>query len=251
MVVSSWAPVQQTKQRTLNTEPTSRTNQITLHIGMNKDQNVVHDCCPSITTASLVPGDHIYVSLGMFSGTKHGVYVGYQGFTHWIVHIKDHCVVQSGLDQFLEGGELKRARYAVSLMQATMTRIIPESFYGSNNKGDVDGCICYTDEPNDIHTIVSRALSAVDDRDDHHEWRSDGEHFAKYCRTGRIDAITGSHELHTHQAHSNAHSISTPSARTKRAFAGTALGAGIGFVVAGPVGGLIGGAIGGIGPMVV
>ena len=55
---------------------TSRTNQITLHIGMNKDQNVVHDCCPSITTASLVPGDHIYVSLGMFSGTKHGVYVG-------------------------------------------------------------------------------------------------------------------------------------------------------------------------------
>lgn len=200
------------------------------------NSNSLHrHCNPSDLAANcLAPGDHIYVSSAS-GGSRHGIYVGYQGYTHWIVHVKNQRVVQSGLEQFVGGRPLKRARYAVSVMESSLKRILPEVL---TCREDVDGSICYTDDANDVQTVVGRALAAVDEQEDSY-WHPDGEHFARYCRTGKIDAIAASHPLHTHQAHANSHHTITQIDKVKRAVVGAMVGALLGLMTFGPWSGVL------------
>ena len=166
----------------------------------------------AVSISQLVPGDHIYVNRGFFN-SHHGVYVGYQGCTHWVVHHdSENKVVQTSLEQFLQGGELRRAIYNAGIVQKVARR---------------RNSVVYSEESSDVQTIVQRALDSVD----HHEsnpWIYDAESFAKFCKTGKLarrDSLKDKTQL------------TLP-------VAGSVVGASVGFTVGGPVGLLIGGVIG-------
>jgi hypothetical protein len=168
------------------------------------------------TPAHLTPGDHIYVYKG-FLNTHHGIYAGYQGATHWVVHaIGDDKVVQTSLEQFLDGGQLCVAKYNSSTIEKVVRR----------------GSIVYTEESNDVQTVVTRALESVD-AVEHNLWIRDSESFARFCKCGTLNT----------PAPGTASNNST-STKIKGTVAASLVGASIGFTVAGPVGLVVGTVIG-------
>ncbi len=147
-------------------------------------------CCPE----TLKECDHIFIcgnnnsnnnkrnrrktnSGSRSNSPEHAIYIGYGGNVHWVVYSKNNQVVQTSLEQFLDGRDFRVAQYGSSIL---------DCFWNKAHN---------TMESNDAHTVRKRVFEALEDQGHPHVTR-DSLTFSRYCKTGkaRVLSLSGKHE---------------------------------------------------------